>query len=165
MSPNNATASTTDFTMQSTVLHRQSSTPCMRQTIYTRSNEGQMKARSNEDINSHTDNHQHQINRIFSKLSTHMKNRHSGTGLNQLYCQTPQPATLDEIEAHLITLLKSIEDCYKQFNAKTWNTSLKSSIIELKIERDKLYRRANDHTSTLETKLRNEKGKIEKLEE
>ncbi|XP_052763438.1 uncharacterized protein LOC128205663 [Mya arenaria] len=156
MSPNNSAASSTNFTMQSTLLRRHTSVPCMSQIIHTR---------SNEDLESKEDEHQHQINRIFSRLSTHINNRHSGTGLNQLYRQTPEPATLDKIEAHVNTLLKSIEECYKQFNLQPWNTSLKSSIIELKIERDKLYHRANDHTSTLETKLRNEKGKIEKLEE
>ncbi|XP_052763443.1 uncharacterized protein LOC128205668 [Mya arenaria] len=154
MSPNNATASSTNFKMQSTGLCRHTSVPCMSQIIHTR---------SNEDLESHRDEHQHQINRIFSSLSTHMKNRNLDTGLNQLKPQTPEPATLDKIEDHVNILLKSIEECYKQFLSQPWNTSLKSSIIELKIERDKLYHKANDHTSTLETKLRNEIGKNKNL--
>ncbi|XP_052763439.1 uncharacterized protein LOC128205664 [Mya arenaria] len=142
MSPNNAEASSTKFTPQSTVPRRQSS---------------MLHTRSNEDLESQIDEHQHQINRIFSTMSTNMNYR-------QFRCQTPELATLDKIESHTKSLLKIIDDCCKQFDLQTSKKSLKSSIIDLKLDRDNIFRKSKDQRSFLETKLRNERDKNEKLE-
>ncbi|WAR17756.1 hypothetical protein MAR_032350, partial [Mya arenaria] len=99
----------------------------------------------------------HQINRIFSTMSTNMNYR-------QFRCQTPELATLDKIESHTKSLLKIIDDCCKQFDLQTSKKSLKSSIIDLKLDRDNIFRKSKDQRSFLETKLRNERDKNEKLE-
>ena len=50
------------------------------------------------------------------------------------------------------------------FSVQPFHKSLKSLIIDLKIERDKLSTRATSSTVALETKLRNAQNKIENLE-
>ncbi|XP_052763440.1 uncharacterized protein LOC128205665 [Mya arenaria] len=142
MSPINAEASSTNFTMQSIVPRRQSSMP---------------HTRSNEYPESPIDVQQKQIKRIFSIMCNNVN-------YSQFSCQTLKPATLDKVEDHIKTMLKLIDECCKQMDLQTHYKPLLTAIIHLKLDRDNIYRRSKDNKTTLETQLRNERDKNEKLE-
>ena len=66
------------------------------------------------DIDDSTVNTQQTINRIYSKLSSHVKMppTHQSTR-SALICPTPEPATIEKIEEAVDNLLKTNEECYK----------------------------------------------------
>ncbi|KAH3859783.1 hypothetical protein DPMN_102606 [Dreissena polymorpha] len=104
-----------------------------------------------------------QINRIYSKLTTHLAQGHK----KELAPKTPEPATLQGVETLIDDLLSKIESCYKIMKVQPYGKPLKQHIFDLKTDNEnanKTKNRLHEQVTALQTKCRDYDNKIEKLE-